>query len=65
MNEIIVPHGLREKLKKLFNSSYPTIRKALKGDSKSLTSLRIRKAALESGGVEVEIKENNQKIVRL
>lgn len=50
MNTIIVDHGVRNKLMKLFNTSYPTVRKALDGKSKSLLSLRIRKAALENGG---------------
>jgi len=65
MNAIIVGHGVRNKLIKLFNTSYPTVRKALKGESKSLTSLKIRKAALENGGIEVVIVENDKKQVML
>lgn len=61
MNEIIVPHGIREKLVKLFKTSYPTVRLALKGESKSLLSLRIRKGALENGGVEVVAVNSNKK----
>jgi len=65
MNEIIVPHGTRDKLVRLFQTSYPTVRAALKGESKSLLSLRIRKGALENGGVEVVIVENDKKQVML
>lgn len=65
MNEIIVDHGVRNKLIKLFSTSYPTVRKALDGKSKSLLSLRIRKAALENGGKEVVIIENDRKQVIL
>lgn len=54
MKEIIVPHGLKDKLIKKFNTSYPTVRKALKGEGQSLTCLKIRKEALKSGGVEVK-----------
>lgn len=65
MNEIIVPHGTRDKLVKLFKTSYPTVRAALKGESKSLLSLRIRKGALENGGVEIVAVENKKKQVML
>lgn len=65
MNEIIVPHGVKDKLVKQFKTSYPTVRAALKGKSKSLLCLRIRKAALDNGGVEVAAIENNNKYIIL
>lgn len=65
MNEIIVPHGVKDKLIKQFNTSYPTVRAALRGKSKSLLCLRIRKAALDNGGVEVTAIDNNKKYVIL
>ncbi|MDR2918876.1 MAG: hypothetical protein LBV72_05875 [Tannerella sp.] len=65
MNEIIVPHGVKDKLIKQFNTSYPTVRAALRGKSKSLLCLRIRKAALDNGGVEVATIDNNNKYVIL
>lgn len=65
MNEIVVPHGIRDKLVKLYGTSYPTVRAALKGTSKSLLSFRIRKGALENGGVEIVAVENNKKQVML
>jgi hypothetical protein len=39
--------------------SYPTIRKALNGDVSTPQMLRIRKAAKELGGVELELKPIN------
>ncbi|MFT4071091.1 MAG: hypothetical protein QM654_04120 [Dysgonamonadaceae bacterium] len=57
MTKIIVPHGIRKDIKMLLNVSFPTIRKALSGESKSLLSLQIRKLALEKGGVEIKKNE--------
>lgn len=62
MNRIIVPHGTGEKLQKIFNVSHVAINLALKGKYKGRVSedkaKRIRKAAIENGGVEVAIVEN-------
>lgn len=65
MNEIIVAHGVRGNISKAMRVSLPTIRKALRGQSKSLLSLKIRQAALNSGGIEVARVKNTQKVVRL
>ena len=54
MNRILVAPGEKVYLKGLFATSYPTVRKALNGKSSSSLSLKIRKAALERGGVETE-----------
>lgn len=54
MNRILVAPGEKLYLRRLFKASYPTVRKALNGKSSSSLSLKIRKAALERGGVEVE-----------
>ena len=51
MKEILTKHGERQYLGKLFKVSQPTIRKALCGTCSSKTSLKIRKAAIERGGV--------------
>lgn len=64
MNRIIVPHGTGEKLQKIFNLSHVAISLALKGTYKGRVSddkaKRIRKAAIENGGVEVKIVVNEK-----
>ena len=50
MTLIILPHGQIKKLALDFSKSLPTVRKALRGESRSEISDRIRKAALERGG---------------
>jgi hypothetical protein len=55
--KILVENGERKKLKELFGCSYPTVRVALKdGNIKTSLGIRIRKAALERGGIELESK---------
>lgn len=54
MNRIIVSHGEKKRLAELFNHGMPYIRKALVGEMDTLEALRIRKAALERGGIEVQ-----------
>ncbi len=54
MKKILVQENEKTYLKGLFGVSYPTIRKALNGKSASSLSLKIRKAALERGGVETD-----------
>jgi len=62
MNEITVDYGVRAKLIEIFKTSYPTIRKALRGKSKSPLSLRIREAARKNGGKEiVEVKNGKNR----
>jgi hypothetical protein len=56
MNKILVDKGEKLALKKLFKTSYPTVRKALSGKSESKLSFQIRKAAIERGGLEVNSK---------
>jgi len=60
MNQIIVPHGVRQKLQKIFNKSHPFVRKALNGNDNSTIASKIRKAAIENGGYEVEIVESEK-----
>lgn len=52
--EILVPYGCVRKLARDLGYSEVTIRSALKGRTHSLTSMKIRKAALENGGVMME-----------
>ena len=52
MSKILVNHGDRRMLAKIFNVSEVTVRSALGGKTKSDLSLRIRKAAIIRGGVE-------------
>lgn len=60
MKKILVDHGCKLMLRKLFKCSYPTIRKALDGRSTSHLAYKIRTAALEQGGVLLdEVKENS------
>jgi hypothetical protein len=51
MDRIVVPHGTRKYLRKVFNCSYPFIHNALLGLSDHPKAARIRKAAMENGGV--------------
>lgn len=52
MSKILVTNGEKGELVKLFNTSYPTVRDALNGRSKSILSYKIRQAAIERGGME-------------
>ena len=52
MNKILVAHGERKELATLLDTSTVTVRKALKGKSKSELAKRIRLLAIERGGVE-------------
>ncbi len=55
MNEILVKHGkIRSKIAKTFDVSAVTVRSALKGRTQSELALRIRKMAIEHGGVEIQ-----------
>lgn len=57
MNKILVDKGEKLALKRLFKTSYPTVRKALSGKSDSKLTYQIRQAALERGGLEVTPKK--------
>lgn len=55
MNEILVKHGgIRSEIAKTFGVSAVTVRSALKGRTQSELALRIRKMAVEHGGVEIQ-----------
>jgi len=58
MGIIITKHGEKKELRRLFNTSLVTVRKALNGSNKSALAQRIRKAALERGGAEVTESTN-------
>lgn len=53
LNRIIVKHGEKQKLAKLFEHGMPFIRQVLLGERNTLEALRVRKAAIERGGFEV------------
>lgn len=52
MNKVLVQHGEKKKLMKIFNVSHVTVREALNGETASVLAIRIRKAAIERGGLE-------------
>lgn len=60
--EILVDNGQKLKLKQLFETSYPTVRTALKYKTNTALAYRIRKAAIEMGGIVVERSETQKAI---
>jgi hypothetical protein len=54
MKKILVAQGEKNELRKLFNTTYPTVLRALEGKVQTHLSVRIRRAAIERGGVEVD-----------
>jgi len=50
--KILVAIGEKKALGILLNASYPTVRTALNGKSDTLLLIKIRKAAIERGGME-------------
>lgn len=50
-------HGMNEKLQKVFKTSHVTVRRALRFESKSDLSNRIRSYALKNGGILFESSE--------
>ena len=50
MDIIIVSHGERQEIMKKLNVSYPTIRRALNGESFNARAQKIREMALKRGG---------------
>ncbi len=52
MKEILTKHGERREIAKIFNVSEVTVRNALKGRTKSDLAKRIRKVAIQRGGIE-------------
>ncbi len=59
---IIVSHGEMKKIAGIFGKSFPTIRKALRGDINVQDCDKIRKCAVERGGIEVRVSEKNDNI---
>ncbi|MBR4936151.1 MAG: hypothetical protein IKZ20_03155 [Bacteroidaceae bacterium] len=49
--KVIVEYGERRMLAKIFKTSLPTVRAALRGETKTPLAQRIRMAAIERGGV--------------
>lgn len=58
MGEILMKHGERREIAKILNVSEVTVRNALKGRTHSELSGRIRRLAIQRGGIEVD---GNQK----
>ncbi|MEA4916020.1 hypothetical protein [Proteiniphilum sp.] len=54
MGEILMKHGERKEIAKMFNVSEVTVRNALKGRTQSELSRRIRRMAIQRGGIEVD-----------
>ena len=54
VKRILVKDGERKFLKELFDTSYPTVRGALRGETSSDLAKAIRLAAIARGGVEIE-----------
>jgi DeoR/GlpR family transcriptional regulator of sugar metabolism len=52
MNRVFVSHGEKKELMKIFGVSHVTVREALNGNLGSKLAAKIRKAAVERGGVE-------------
>lgn len=54
MNEILVSHSVKKRIKEELNTTYPTIRTALFGMTCTALAKEIRAKALQLGGVEVK-----------
>lgn len=52
MGKILVASGEKTQLMEIFSTSHVTIRRALNGTTNTPLAIRIRKAAIERGGVE-------------
>lgn len=55
-NKILVDVGEKKELAKIIGCSKPTIRAALEGKEITAMNVRIRKLAIERGGIEIEPK---------
>lgn len=54
--KILVNHGDKGEIMKIFRCSYPTVRTALNGKVNSVLAVKIRKVALERyGGIEMKV----------
>lgn len=61
MGEILMKHGERREIAKILNVSEVTVRNALKGRTQSELSERIRKLAIQRGGIEVDGMQSKYK----
>ncbi len=52
MTQVLVKHGEKKELMRLFKVSHVTIRKSLNGNSNSYLAKKIRKTAIDRGGKE-------------
>jgi hypothetical protein len=59
MKQILTRFGERKALCEIFEVTMPTVRSALAGSSRTKLAKRIRKAAIERGGMEVESEKMN------
>lgn len=59
MNRILVDLGGKMRLREIFGVSYPTVRDALNGKTRTALAQRIRRTAIrELGGVEMKPSAN-------
>ena len=56
--KILVANGEKKALGKILGASYPTVRTALNGKCDTLLLTKIRKAAIERGGMEIKKQKN-------
>lgn len=54
---IVVSHGLKKRIMKVMNCTYPTVKKALEFESTTELACRIRKYAIQNGGKEYSINQ--------
>lgn len=59
---IITEYGEINEIARIFKKSLPTIRKALRGETQVLGYAKIRKCAIERGGVEMSSVKNNDAV---
>ncbi|RNC63589.1 hypothetical protein D7D25_15665 [Proteiniphilum sp. X52] len=59
MGEILMKHGERRDIAKMLNVSEVTVRNALKDRTQSELSERIRRLAIQRGGIEVNNTKNS------
>ena len=53
MYEILIKHKVKKQIKAELNTSYPSIRLALLGETDTDLARQIRKKAIELGGIEI------------
>ena len=60
MDVIIVTHGERQKLMQILNVSYPTIKRALNGETFNKRAQLIREIAIKRGGKTLTLNEQTK-----